>query len=192
MKKLISIAAVLMVLFVGCSNQENSITNPVTDDYVKTTSNNTSTFGKSLVPTISVTQLINGAVGGYVKLSDEYVDAAGRIMKVDAALFFPQGSFEGTQAITMTADFTNASVLFSPHMQFNKSVSLCVQFQGLPLGEMGYSSNCKVNFVYFGDDGNIYPIGSKGVSMNYNRGSLKVTNAWLYHFSRYGFVRKEE
>ena len=30
MKKLISIAAVLMVLFVGCSNQENNVTGPTT------------------------------------------------------------------------------------------------------------------------------------------------------------------
>ena len=47
----------------------------------------------------------------------------------------------------------------------------------------------RVDFVYFGDDGNIYPIVSKSVSMNYRQGSLKVNNAWLNHFSRYGFVR---
>lgn len=192
MKKLLSIAAIFLMFFVGCSNQENSITEPITDNYAQTSSANILSLEKSTVPTITVSQLIDGAVGGYVKLSGDYVDAQGRLMNVEAALFFPQGAFQGTETITMTTDFSTASVSFYPHMQFDKRVSLYVEYHGLPLNEMGYSSNCKVDFVYFGDDENIYPVGSKGVSMQFSQGKLKVTNSWLEHFSRYGFIRCSE
>ena len=162
MKKILSITAIFVMFLVGCSNQDNNVTGPTNG--INELSKELAVATSASEPIVSVSQLIDGVVGGWVRLSNEYIDPAGRLMKVDAALFFPQGSFNGTENITMTADFTNASVLFTPHMQFNKSVSLTVQYLGLPLGEKGYSSNCKVDFVYFGEDGNIYPIGSKGIS----------------------------
>jgi hypothetical protein len=189
MKKLVSLMVICLTFFVGCSNQENSITGPKADGFEKESAPNTLSSDNTVSTTSSVAQLINGAIGGWIKLSANYVDLQGRTIKVDASLFIPQGSFVGTKTITMTADFSNASVEFYPSMQFNKWLSLNVQFLGLPLNQMGYSSNSKVDFVYFGDDGRIYPLMSKSVLMNHSQGSLKVSNGWLNHFSRYGFVR---
>jgi hypothetical protein len=187
MKKLLSITAIFLMFLVGCSNEQNNITAPTTG--INELSKGEAVTTSFSEPIVSVSQLIDGAVGGWITLSKSYLNEQGRLMSVDASVFFPQGSFEGQTTITMTADFSSASIEFYPSMQFNKWLSLNLWYQNLSLNQMGYGSNDKVDFVYFDDDGNTYPIVSKSVSMNYHQGSLKVNNAWLNHFSRYGFVR---
>ena len=55
---------------------------------------------------------------------------------------------------------------------------------------MGYQHGDSVLFVYENPNGSMEPVLSKEVSMNYNFGRLRVNNAKISHFSRYGFIRK--
>jgi hypothetical protein len=190
MKKLVGMIVIYLTFFVGCSNHENSITEPISDNFL-TESNSNTNLQKYTDPTAEVSQVVNGTNGGTIVLSRNIITKDGRSITLDASLYFPQGSFNGIKTITMKANWFDGSIEFYPCMQFSKWLSLDLKYQGLQLTEMGYDFNDKVDFVYFSDYGNIYPLISKTASILFQQGTLKVNNGKINHFSRYGFIRKD-
>ena len=49
-----------------------------------------------------------------------------------------------------------------------------------------------VDFVYLNNDGTIEQIIYENLEVIVSQGCLRVSNAYLPHFSRYGFVNKAE
>jgi hypothetical protein len=174
---------ILSTAFLSCSD---SITNrPATDE------NSTELLNHKLIENgntqYSVTRTINGSVGGTIQLNAIH-NGFLRIMTVSATLIIPPGAFSGTQDITMTADFSNASFYFSPSMVFDIPLYLDAFYTGLDLNELNLFNN-DIIFAYIDDLGNVYPVENKRITVNLLQGLLGVNKAVIEHFSRYGFTR---
>jgi hypothetical protein len=74
---------------------------------------------------------------------------------------------------------------FGPSMQFQVDVEYTYTIYGADLTDITEEN---LDFVYIDVSGNMYPVPYESVSMDTTNGMLKVVNAELPHFSRYGFV----
>ena len=93
----------------------------------------------------------------------------------------------------MLVDVDNGCISFFPHLNFSKICYLNYQLKYMNLDYIGFTkSDKKASFVYFNDSGTIDPVLNMGVILNYQNGSLRVQSAEITHFSRYGFIRKED
>lgn len=176
--------------FIGCSQLDNNITEPEIYSLPKTTECLNITPNASLTETIVASAQIDGAIGGQITIQQDIIDSTGRVINIYANLVVPIGAYQGIKTISMEVDWKNASVDFNPSMQFDNSLTFGFMLTNLPLAQMGYRHGDSVKFVYIDPSGNTFPILSKEVSMNYYWGRLRVNNARIQHFSRYGFIRK--
>ena len=186
MKQLLSIAAVLMVLFVGCSKDVN-INSPVQDQVTEEFVTRTVPEGLGVNAIYTVSKVIDGSKGGLITYGDYNQAISGNTQQVYAACYFPAGAFVGTQTITMTLDTRRCTGTFSPAMTFNKPVSFSALFTGVGLSTYTQS---QYTFVYYDKSGKKYVISSSYLYFDPVKGVLGVLNAQLPHFSRYGFLRK--
>jgi hypothetical protein len=204
MKKLISIAALFLLLFVGC-NDQTSITEPTG------VSSNVQTIQKQEPNWISlparnplqlnkiniVSKVINGAYGGSLIISDFYtaysmqtLDTYDNVIQPPsvttyASLVIPAGAFSGKKTITMTSDDAVCAFTFGPSQVFNKNAVFNATFTGVDLSGV---DPAKVKFAYLADDGSIQYAPNDGIVVDVVAGKLQVINAQIPHFSRYGFV----
>jgi hypothetical protein len=100
-------------------------------------------------------------------------------------LDFHEDAFSGTQNISMTFNTDGAAMEFGPSMQFQAPVEYTYKITGLDLTGVNPTT---LEFVYLDANGNMYAVDYDYVTMDVNTGMLKVVNAILPHFSRYGFV----
>lgn len=203
MKRLLSIITMFLMIFVGCSNQENSITGPTTAEFdqngkiskvLSTLDVETIRTPQNVIATkfVTITKVINGVTGGLISLNQDVYNTERNIVHVNANFQIPTGAFIGTQSIVMTVDVDNGSISFFPHMSFLQSCKLDYELQNMNLTNLGFTASDKrAEFVYFNDNGNIDQIENLGVTLNYNKGLLSVAKAKIDHFSRYGFMRKD-
>ena len=140
--------------------------------------------GMSVETIFSVTETIDGDVGGIVRLNESYIAADGHTVEIDIKLNVKKNSFTGVVDFTITADDEYAAVHFSPAMVFNIPVELDLKFEGLdlPLISGDY------DFVFIDDDGNIEIVAFNAIHVDENQGKIWVTKADIPHFSRYAFV----
>ena len=140
--------------------------------------------GMSVETEFSVTETIDGAVGGIVRLNESYVAADGHTVYIDIKLNFKHDSFTGVVDFTITADDEFAAVHFFPAMVFNIPVELDLKFEGLdlPLTSGDY------DFVFIDDFGNIEIVAFNAIHVDEPQGKVWVTKADIPHFSRYAFV----
>jgi hypothetical protein len=201
-KRLLSIATMFLMISVGCTNQENSITGPaVTEvDQDAKTSKTLSTLDveflrtpKNVIATkfVTISKSINGVLGGMLSLNQDVYNTERNLVHVNANFQIPTGAFVGIQSIIMTVDVDNGSISFFPHMSFLNTCKLDYELQNMNLTNLEFTPSDKnAEFVYFNDNGKIDSIENLGVSLNYNSGYLSVNKAKIDHFSRYGFIRK--
>ena len=135
----------------------------------------------------SVTETINGEVGGIIWLNESYIAADGHTVSIDIKLKVPHNAFTGNADFTITADDEYAAIEFLPDMVFDIPLELNVTFLGLDLAALNLT-NGDYDFVFIDDDGNMKVIGYNAIHVNEDQGKLWVTNADIPHFSRYGFV----
>jgi hypothetical protein len=137
----------------------------------------------------SVTQTIDGDVGGIVRLSESYIAEDGHAVVIDIKLNIKHESFDGIVDFTITADDEYAAVVFSPSMVFNKPVELDLKFEGLELDSLCFTTG-DYDFAFIDDQGNIDIIAYNAIHVNENQGKIWVTKADVPHFSRYGFCNR--
>lgn len=137
----------------------------------------------------TVSQLIDGSVGGRIILNKYYIDKHGDSVLMKADLRIPAGAFQDKETITLTADKNYAQVHFYPSMEFDDTLKLNQSFQGLHLEN--YQTGV-IDFVFINDDRAIELIKKNGVQIIVPLGIVRVMNAKLMHFSRYGWIRKAE
>lgn len=130
-------------------------------------------------------QYIDGANGGEFQRSYTYQNSSGQTIYQFANMDFLPGAFSGTKNISMTFNTGGAAMDFGPGMQFNADVEYTYVITGLDL--TGINPNT-LQFVYIDANGNMYAVEYDYVTMDTSTGMLKVKNAILPHFSRYGFV----
>ena len=133
MKKLISITAIFLTFFVGCSNQENSITSPIStdgDQFAKPQildAATLTTVKEATTNLVTTTKVINGTIGGKLFVEQEVLNSEGRIVYTYSEFIVSAGAFDGTETITMTINVDKATVSFYPHMNFNQTCYLNYQ-----------------------------------------------------------------
>jgi hypothetical protein len=135
----------------------------------------------------TVSQEIDGSVGGRIILDKYYIDEEGDSVLMKADLRIPAGAFKDKKTITLTVDKKYAQVHFYPSMVFIDTLKLCQSFEGVDLEN--YQTGT-IDFVYIKDDGSIELVKKNGVQIIVPIGIVRVLNAKLLHFSRYGWVRK--
>jgi hypothetical protein len=190
MKTVISILLFSFFWILGCdsspdlsvNSEENNSTGSKTFEKIKLPS--PSNLWKDSLITMS--QTIDGSVGGRLILDKYYMSENGDSILVKVDLRIPADAFQGTKTITITVDQTDAAVHFYPAMVFADTLRLFQSFEGLNLD--GYSTGT-IDFVYIRDDGTAELLKKNGTQIILPQGIMRVQNAKLNHFSRYGWVR---
>ena len=186
MKKYIYLFAILSLVILGCSEQ-SSILAPDTE-----VANNQLNWialpqsqEMSVENSYSVNDLVTGLLGDNMYINKTYKGGPYGRVTIEAKATFPMNSFNGIKLITMTIDDRTCTATFSPSMVFNKPVVYNVTFTGVDLSAVDAS---KVRFAYLASNGSIELASNEGVTVDPVTGTLKVKNAKIPHFSRYGFV----
>jgi hypothetical protein len=182
----------LSALFlVGCSEQ-SSVVAPVTN--AKTNEPNWISLpnmngenGMSVMsmPIFQASKEIDGKTGGKILINEKYLGGPLGEVKVKAELEFPKDAFVGSKNITMILDTQFGLATFSPHSYFDKEAIYNAEFIGLDLTGVDPKN---VGFVYQAEDGSYEYIDYTKIEVDIKNGKLKVRDAKLPHFSRYGFV----
>lgn len=141
-------------------------------------------------PLIIKSKSINGVTGGQFIIDTTYVNYQGRLLYVNARLKVKDSSFTGTVNFQMILHPEEASVELFPHMHFNKEVELSITYQGIDVKGLGFNEEEDLYFVFFNENGDVEIIDDKTASVKLDDPRIKVTNAKLSHFSRYGWIRK--
>lgn len=195
MKYISTIFLLISILLLGCDNSSDLLLN-ISED------NTGSSFSKladyELIPlpeksplwldsVFTLSKVIDGSVGGRIILDKYYISATGDSVIIEADLRIPAGAFEGYKTITMILDDEYAAFHFYPHMAFNDTLKLSQSFKGLNLE--GYPTGT-LDFVYISYDGTLELIKKNGLQVVIPQGLVRVLNAKLLHFSRYGWIKK--
>jgi len=185
MNKLLTFLLFSALVFFGC-NQESEITSPVdsgSEHQLKLIELPASSSGLS-VETQTYYKWISGDNGGEFQQWYSYQSNAGTISQF-ANLDFLPGAFSDWENISMTFNTGGAAMELGPQLQFQAVVEYTYIITGLDLS--GVNPNT-LDFVYIDANGNMYNVDYDYITMDTSSGMLKVVNAILPHFSRYGFV----
>lgn len=195
MKTILTVLMFAFVLLIGCDTSNDLSLNSAEDNFAKSSIclpryeqiplPNKSPLWTDSIFTIS--QIIDGSVGGRMIMEKYYIAEDGDSVIMKADLRIPAGAFQGTETITMTIDDNYAAVHFYPEMVFADTLRLFQSFEELHLEN--YNTRT-IDFVYIRDNGSIELIKKNGVQIVVPQGIVRVQNAKLLHFSRYGWIRK--
>lgn len=178
MKKLFLLLFLVGITFLSCSdNQESTVV---------------SSHSKTDLPLpgqLYAAKLINGETGDELVLNKTCFDSTGREIIVYARLRVLENSFTGSKTISMISNIEDLSIELFPEMTFNRSVRLDLSFTGINLEEYGYNTTGTYDFAFFAVNGDVELIDSDISHANLEQNKIKVLNAKLYHFSRYGWIR---
>lgn len=185
MKKLFVVFTVIVSLLVGCSD---SITNSDPIDQI-TNQKSWITLPENsqmrLESYYSASKVINGEVGGSVKLDINYVSKSDVNVIITAEIEVPAGAYSGEKNITMIINSYNGTATFYPSPEtFNKPLIFNLRVSGVNLNGVDPKT---IEYVYLAPDGSFAPIEYKNLVVN--GGVLIVDGALIPHFSMYGWCR---
>lgn len=195
MKTFLAILLITLALLIGCDNSPDLSVNYSGNTPQASLSKITE---YELIPlpiksplwmdsVFTMSKVINGAVGGRMILEKYYIAEGGDSVIMGVDLRIPAGAFQGTKTITMVLDDEYTAFHFYPQMAFDDTLRLFQYFEGLHLEE--YQTGT-FDFVYLADDGSVELVKKNGLQVVKPQGIVRVQNAKLVHFSRYGWVRK--
>ena len=212
MKTFLSIIVLLSLFVIGCSEQINvnspELTSSDEPDWIMLPSSNRNISGLSKMGsvvndeyennqaeeaeisggmTFEVTKFVDGRRGETLKIDTDYEDGPFGKVEIKAELKFPKDCFIGTKNITMQINSSFGTATFSPHATFEKCAVYNAEFKGLDLSGIAPGS---IDFVYKSEKGKYEKIEESKIEVDLKEGKLKVKDAKLPHFSRYGFIRK--
>jgi hypothetical protein len=186
MKKLLTFLLFSVFLLIGC-NQESEITAPVdtgTNHQYKLISLPAPAAGLQIESAHTEYKYIDGEEGGTFYAEYSYQSNNGTVSQYSTLNFYEE-AFSGLKNISQTFSSEGAAMVFGPSMQFQATVKYTYTIYGADL--TGVNPNT-LDFVYIDANGNMINVQYDYVDMDQNSGMLKVVNARLPHFSRYGFV----
>ena len=186
MKKIILLILV-GITFLGCNdNLDNSIVTTLN----KTDADNRIKPPPAIIYTwLYASKLVDGSIGADFIFDTTFVNHDGREINVFSRLKFEPGAFSGIKEIVMLPNAENLSIKLFPEMTFNAEVKLTVIFTGISVKEHGYNVTGHVDFVFFLENGGYKRIEAELTHVNVPQDQIKVMNAKLHHFSRYGWIR---
>ncbi|HRN25068.1 MAG TPA: hypothetical protein PLH53_02635 [Ignavibacteriaceae bacterium] len=186
MKKFITINLIMIALLFGCNPDANVISpdDSTNNKQLKLIELPKQVQGLSIETLLTRSKNINGYYGGSFAEQFDYQSTTG-VVSITSQLVFPANAFSGTVTITQTFNTETASLEFGPAMVFNAAAKYTLTVSGMDL--TGINPNT-LDFVYVAQNGSITGVVYDSITMDVTTGTLKVTNARLNHFSRYGFV----
>lgn len=186
MKRIISTFAILLVLAFGCTDQIN-ITSPEQPAQIQNPNwiALPQQDGFGIEQSFSISKNIDGDEGGSIILSKSYISSSENTVTIYSKAYFPENAFIGTRFVTMSVDDATCTVTFSPSMVFSKPVVYNVTYTGIDLSNINPAT---VKFAYLAPDGTVQYPSHSGILVDQSTGTLRVNNAKIPHFSRYGFV----
>jgi hypothetical protein len=184
MKQFISFLFVTLLLILGCE-QVTDVNSPPEQILNKKLIQLPTPIGPGVENDYTQYKDINGATGGWFSATFYYQGGINGTVNIISTLHFYANSFTGTQTILQTFNTETAAITFGPSLQFNVPADYTLTITGLDL--TGVNPNT-LDFVYIDANGNMYAVQKDYVIMDLSTGMLKVKNAKLNHFSRYGFV----
>lgn len=193
MKNIILLVSLLGLLLVGC-NDDSSILDPLNEESTLSKKSNDSVILQELNlddDTIIKTHYsksftITSDSPKRLNFSYFFKNEQGRNIQLSSTLKIPKGAFDGELTFEMVFDLKNFAMEFYPSpYQFKKPVLFTMQFFNLDLSEY---ADCEWKFNYLdGKDEEITEYRYMGVDIK--RGDIKIVDAELHHFSRYGWTR---
>lgn len=128
---------------------------------------------------------INSEKGGKVYLKHKWKNEKNQNAKLTAVLNIPEGAFSGDLTFEIIFDLENYAVeLYPSPYKFDKPLLLDLIFENVDL-----TSFDPTLFVFDYLDGEQENIQYKSIDIRLDNGSVKVREAELNHFSRYGWTR---
>ena len=140
MKKIIVILTFIGLVFAGCSQFENNVTEPEINTLPKTSEFSNLTLNGSLTEAVFTSKEIDGAIGGQITILQDVIDSTGRVINIYADLIVPIGAYKGIKTISMNVDWKTASIDFNPSMQFDSSPYICFHFNKFTTSSNGLSA----------------------------------------------------
>jgi len=184
MKQFIGFLFVALLLILGCE-QVTDVNSPPEQILNKKLIQLPTPIGPGVEDYHTESKDIDGATGGWFSETFSYQGGINGTVNIISTLHFYANSFTGTKTITQTFDTETAAITFGPSMQFNVPVDYTLTITGVDLTGVDPTT---LDFVYIDANGNMYAVQKDYVTMDLSNGILKVKNAKLDHFSRYGFV----
>ena len=184
MKKIILLFILVGITFLGCNNNLDSTINSSNTNTDKLTNPQS-----PINPQLYISKSIDGKKGGWIEWDTSYVNGNGREIYSSVSLRIPKNAFPGTRKITVIPNPEETTIQFFPEMAFKKPLKLYYEVWGVDLEALGYLTSGNYDFAYFDDYGNIELISSKQSRVDLHNNKIKVLNAKLNHFSRYGWIR---
>ena len=180
MKKSILLFLLCGITFFGCNDNLDTtiVSNPAP-----------TASDKIIDAPLYASKIIDGEIGGELVLDRTFINDEGREINAYARLRVLEGSYYGTVNIEMLLNEEDISIQLFPEMKFNRSVRLDLIYTGIDLEALGFTTTGKVDFAYFADNGNVQLVENDLSHVSIPQNQIKVRNAKLYHFSRYGWIR---
>jgi hypothetical protein len=171
---------------IGCSEQSNVL---APDNNSNTSEPNWITLpqptGMQVNKTVSTSKRIVGKYGGTINLNTSYTGGLYGNVTITSSLYFPQYAFSYYKTFTISHDDAACVSTFGPSMVFNKPLTLNITYTGVDLSGINPET---VKFAYLAVDGSVEYAPNSGIIVDKSTGTLRVINAVIPHFSRYGFM----
>jgi len=191
MKKAVILFSLIGTIFFGCSEDSNNtnISAPSSfNNLIKDQMHTSDQENESVSHILSISKLIIGEDGGELLIDTAYINYLGRQIEVYGKLKIKKSAFQGSEYITMKLNPESATVNFSPELVFEKDVKLSITYTGIDLVALGYTTSGHYDFVYFGKGGIETTLNDES-KVDMDKQKIKVKNAKLEHFSRYGWLK---
>lgn len=184
MKNLLIISVILTgMIFFGCS-KDNSLTNPGGQE-AKTFKliSLPSSGGLGTEAQVSLNFDVDGQAGLYKTFDLQFPESESA---VTGSYLFPQNVFTGQKNINVVFSNNFATADYSPSpFQFDAPIIANLTYSGIDLSSVTPED---IEFAYLPTDNTIESVVYDAVEVDKAAGTIKVINARIYHFSRYGFV----
>lgn len=133
-------------------------------------------------------EVIDGASGGAVEIFFEYDDVVNdKKYSIYAKVEFSVNAFDGSREIRMELDNEKGIITFYPHMSFNVPAKFKAEYKGFDLSGIDPNS---VDFLFQTYGGELEHIEYDKLVVDVESGIIDLDDAYLTHFSRYGFVNR--
>jgi hypothetical protein len=184
MKNLNILLLLLIFLFPGC--QSDSFVNPEfglqSEKNIKNWLQFEETGAFRLDKEVLVINEVNGKNGRTVEYDLNVAN-----LSVNGTLTIPKNSFDGIMDIS--ASFSNQSTTqtFGPSpFTFRKTLLLTLEYRGVNLRNINPS---EIDFYYIDNSGQFHRAEYASLEINPEEGLLKVVDARINHFSRWGWAK---
>ena len=194
--KQLPILFVISLLILGACSHDTSILEPVEQSASSVSQNDSEPdwlLNNLLInPVLSKVhkkkQLILKDKDCEMKLEKKYVDRRGNKVIVKVIMKIKKGTLDQDSEIEMRVDDKTGVLTFTPHQEFKKYAILTVELSGLNPGIVNPDD---VRFAYLAENGTYEEVDYNKLEIKIKNGklSIKLKEAKLPHFSRYGFFR---